>query len=399
MSGKITAHFGADVSEVEAKMLQATRATKRYEQAVKSIDKADAGGGLARNLGKTNSLFGEISKKFTGGKILESVLGGVGLGGGFAIAEKAASLISKYWEDAAKSAEAIAKSSDEATDYVMKRIGLRETDEQALTKAKQRAARANMALAIGSEDPEKLAELNVAAQKAAYELESLQKKARDKKAQEDKRLADEERERREDDLRLQIAANDRIKQDDERIADEKKKAMEEQVQLFQKMQEDYEKRMEDQRKLQEEIDQERYDRTWRFATDQQKITQVIKEGRAAQAKADKDASAENLLALEKVRKKYLDLLDTINGKKGSGSDSDSGDGSRTRGGVKVSAEDAARSDATTKRNIRLNEEAMKGRIKGARQIGEKDPSDKTDSLLKEIRDKLTAKYEGKKQRA
>ena len=37
MSDKITAYFGADVSEVEAKMMLATRATKSYEAAVKGV--------------------------------------------------------------------------------------------------------------------------------------------------------------------------------------------------------------------------------------------------------------------------------------------------------------------------------------------------------------------------
>ncbi len=401
MNDKITAHFGADVSEVEAKMLTATRATKAYERAVEGVSKAGAGSGLAKNLDKTNSLFGEITKKFTGGKILESVLGGVGLGGGFAIAEKAAGLIAKYWEDAAKSAEAIAASSSESTDYVLKRIGLRETEEQALAKAKQRSARADLALRIGSEDPEKQSELLRDANKAAYELEVLQKKQREKKADADQKAADENKKRIEADEKLKLDAFERVRKEEEDIEAARKKATEDQAQAFKQMQEDYQKRMEDERKLQEQIDKERYDRIWRFATDQQKIAQVIKEGREAQAKYDADASSENLLALEMLRKKYLDLMDEINGKRGAAkSGATSGaDGSRTRGGVLVSAEDAARSDATSARNEKLNQDTMKGRIRDAGRVGGSSPQDKTDKLLEDIKDRLVAKYTGTQQRA
>jgi hypothetical protein len=389
---KITAHFGADVSEVEAKMLQATRATKRYEQAVKGLSSSSAGSGLANNLGKTNSLFGEITKKFTGGKILESVLGGVGLGGGFAIAEKAAALISKHWEDAAKSAEAIAKSSDEATDYVLKRIGLRETEDQALAKARQRSARADTALRNGSDDPEKRAELVKDAEKAAYELEVLEKKAREKKSQADKKLADEAEDRRQRDLQLFIDANERVKQDEERVADARKKAEEEVAKAKEKAAEEQKKRDKQEQERYQEIEQMEYDRIWRRATNEQKVAQVIKEGREAQARYDKDASSENLLALEKVRKKYLDLMDEVNGKKGDGGTAGTGgDGSRTRGGVLVSAEDAARSDATMARNERLNRDSMGGRIRSARQVGSMEKGNKTDELLQQIRDSLKPK--------
>jgi hypothetical protein len=387
---KITAYFGADVSEVEAKMLTATRATKAYEKAVQGVSKADAGSGLARNLEKTNGLFGEISKKFTGGKILESVLGGVGLGGGFAIAEKAAAMISKHWEDAAKSAESIAKSSDEATDYVLKRIGLRETEEQALTKAQARSKRADVALMAGSDDPEQREKLNVEAQKAAYELEVLQKKARERKAEADKKIADEARQRQERDVQLQLDAFERVKQQQDREADAAKKNAEELARAKEKAAEDQKRRDEEEQKREQELNDLIYERTWNAATDEQKLAQVIKEGRLAQKRADADASAENLIALEKVRKKYIDLMDSINGKKGAGGGADGGDGSRMRGGVKVSAEDAARSDLTSARNARLNQETQRGKIRDSGRVGEA-PLKKTETILESIDRKLTPK--------
>ncbi len=391
MNDKITAHFGADVSEVEAKMLAATRATKRYEQAVEGLNKSSAGSGLARNLEKSNSMFGEIAKKFTGGKILESVLGGVGLGGGFAIAEKAAALISKHWEDAAKSAESIAKSSDEETDYVMKRIGLRETEDQALAKAQQRSKRADAALRSGSDDPEEAAKLNAAAQKAAYELEILEKKATERRKQAAEKEAEEQKKRVERDKDLAMDAYERNKKLDEDQASAAKKIAEELEQQKKKAAEEQKKRDEEEQSRLQEIEEMEYGRTWRFATDQQKVAQVIKEGREAQARYDKDASSENLLALEKVRKKYLDLKDTIDGKKGESGAIGGGMGGRERGGVLVSAEDAARSDATTARNAKLNQDALRGKIRDSGKVGAIDPNDKTDKLLQEIRDRLTPK--------
>ena len=239
MSDKIKAIFGADVSEVEAKMLVATRATKSYENAVKQLSKADAGSGMAKNMGKTNEALGEISKKLTAGRIIESVLGGVGLGSGFQIAEKAAAFITSSWEEAAKSAERIASASEKATDVVMKRIALRETDEQALAKAKLRSERADRALmADTGEDPEATANLKLAAEEAALVLETLQKKAREKKKAEDEKT---EKERNERELKWEMDKARRLDQQDKQNREDEKKRLEEiqnQVEEDAKKQED-----------------------------------------------------------------------------------------------------------------------------------------------------------------
>jgi len=274
----------------------------------------------------------------------------------------------------------------------MKRIGLRETDEQALAKAKQRAQRANRALAIGSDDPEEFQKLNAAAQKAAYELEVLEKKAREKKSQADKKLADEAKDRRDKDQQLQLDAFDRVKQEEDRIADAKKKLAEDAARDAEKESEKKKKLIEQEMERVNELADLRYERAWQFASDEQKLAQVIKEGREAQARVDADASSANLIAIEKVRKKYIELLETIRGKKdGSSTGGDSGDGSRMSRGVKVSAEDAARTDATYARNARLNSEAMRGRIRESRQVGSVEKGNKTDELLQQIRDSLKPK--------
>jgi len=192
---------------------------------------------------------------------------------------------------------------------------------------------------------------------------------------------------------LQLDAFERVKQEEERVADARKKAEEEVSRAKEKAAEEQKRRDEEEQKRVEELADLRYERAWEFASDEQKLAQVIKEGKAAQAKADADASSENLIALEKVRKKYIDLLETINGKKGGGSSGgDSGDGSRMRGGVKVSAEDAARTDATYARNAKLNEQSMRGRIRDAGIVGsDAKPLEKTESILASIDRKLTPK--------
>ena len=375
MSEKITAMFGADVSEVEAKMLVATRATKAYENAVRGIAKAGGGDGMAKNMERTNGALVEISKKLTAGRILESVLGGVGIGSGFALAEKAAGLIASYWENAAKSAESIAASSDRATDSVMKRIGLRETDEQALTKAKARSAKADAALRADSgESPEESANLKEAAEAAALALETLQKKARERtKAAADKASA-ENKEREERDLTLTKQRLSRVDKMEEDAREKKNKDAEEDAAAAKK-------RAEDVAKTQAELDQMVYDRKWELATKEQKLAQALKEGQKAKAEDMFERTAESALKLEKARQKYAKLLEE--GKSGAGGEK--GDslatggrtrnekGQLTRNGVVISEEDAARTDKTKADN------ALE-----AKQITKEEHT----SLLKEIRDSL-----------
>lgn len=445
MSNKITAHFGADVSEVEAKMLQATRATKSYERAVNGLSKSDAGSGLARNMSKVDGVLGDITKKFGAGKIFESVLGGVGLGSGFAIAQKGAELISGYWQKAAESAERIAAASSESTDYVLKRIGLRETDEQKLIKARRVAENANQAVSADSgRDPERTAELVRDANKAQYELDVLEKKAREKKADEDKKADEEARKRFERDLDWQMQSSERMRQEEKMRADDAAKSERDRQDAIKEtnkvMAEAGEIGISDQEKLVELLDREKvisqhlegkakgtkehaetvldlertrldiaklraklneeeqkqlqeieqleYDRTWRFASDAQRMAQVIKEGREAQARYDKEKSTESLLALEKLRKKWLDLRDEIN--KANDEAKASADAPIINNGAKVSAEDRARANATRERNEVLNREAQRGKIRDSGRIGNdgKPTMAKTENLLESINKKL-----------
>ena len=138
-----------------------------------------------------------------------------------------------------------------------------------------------------------------------------------------------------------------------------------------------------------QIEQMRYDSIWKNASNEQKLAQAKKEGQEAYAKAQSDASAENLLALEKARAKYNSVIDDMKGGKsvgaGSGASSDvlatggrtrNEQGKLTRNGVVVSEEDAARTDKT-----KADNKLESGAISKEEHI----------SLLKEIRDSLKPK--------
>jgi hypothetical protein len=113
-----------------------------------------------------------------------------------------------------------------------------------------------------------------------------------------------------------------------------------------------------------QIEEMRYEAIWKAASDEQRLAQAKKEGQEAYAKAQADASAENLLALEKARANYNAVIDDMKGKKSgdTGSGGTTSDtlatggrtrneqGKLTRNGVVISEEDAARTDKTKAEN-------------------------------------------------
>jgi hypothetical protein len=383
MSGKITAHFGADVSEVESKMLQATRATKRYEQAVKSLDRQSAFGGINAGAPKALANVKALAGAFGQAGMAAGLVPGLGMA---AIGVAGLTMAVKYVADKYKEA---AESAKEIAEY-MSRAGARQAaaDDSARTDKErldlQRAQTAELktqwmiAVGAGRTDKEilaarekwdisrfKLADMERANNKVIAEEEKRAREAHSKQVDEDFKLEEENHKRN-----LEVQKN---------IADAEKAAAE------QKKKSD-----DDEKKRVVELAELKQERAMRFATEEEKLAQLVKEGREAQAKADANASTENLIALEKVRAKYLDLIDAMNGKK-SGSaapDSSSGDGSRIVRGVKVSAEDAARSDSTRSRNAQLEAESKRGHIRESGKVGSINPNDKTDKLLEEIRNSL-----------
>lgn len=82
-----------------------------------------------------------ISKKFTGSDIAKQFVGGLGIGSGMAIAEKAAGMIAEYWKSAAESAERVAAMTDRQLKAVEASLKLRRTDEQELAILQEKQAR------------------------------------------------------------------------------------------------------------------------------------------------------------------------------------------------------------------------------------------------------------------
>lgn len=97
-----------------------------------------------------DKLSSTLSKKFSASDIGKSVLGGLGLGSGFAVAQQAASLIVGYWQRAAEHAKFIADQSDRQLEAVRQRISLERTPSQNLDELIKQQAK----------DQEELANLN-----------------------------------------------------------------------------------------------------------------------------------------------------------------------------------------------------------------------------------------------
>lgn len=121
-----------------------------------------------RGLLSAQSELGKFSNKLSAGKVLTSILSGVGIGSGFAIAEKAAGMIASYWEKAAKAAESVAAFSERSADAVTGRLRDRNTPEQNLAFDRKEEARL-FAEAGTNKDP-------VAAAEALAKANELQRK-------------------------------------------------------------------------------------------------------------------------------------------------------------------------------------------------------------------------------
>lgn len=119
----------------------------------------------------------------------------------------------------------------------------------------------------------------------------------------------------------------------------------------------------------EELEEERRQR---FMTNEQKLAEVIKQGRAAQAELNANPKDEQAaLKVEELRKKYLGLRDAITGannaRDGKGpADPDAADrgedGKIRRNGAVVSQEDRNRTRATRARDAQLNAQTRSQQI-------------------------------------
>jgi hypothetical protein len=386
---KITARFGADITEVEKATATITRRSREAEGA-----------------------FAQIGKKFTGGRILESVLGGVGLGSGFAIAQKAAELISSHWEKAANAAKEIADSSSRATEAVIARIRINETSEQKLARLQRetdslragadrlsadRVFRASwsqdetVTIPASTEDLVKAAEMVAEAEQNELEIAQLKKAAREKetaalraqyqaqqKAEEDladlqydnalRQLSTEQqlealrarqvslRETGEvpalieaEKLTSQIASlEEKITQEKEKAAEADRVAAEKSAEI--------------EKRAQEELASMAFDRL----SEEEQMVQILAQGREAFEKAQKSGLASDQLAVAKLREEYERLKASIEGAKKAQSPDDKfsrigltrgEDGKLRRGNRIVSEEDALRTLQSREKNDRESQRA------------------------------------------
>ncbi len=403
MSDKITAYFGADVSEVEAKMATATRATKAYDAAINGVGRN--GGGLenvTRHLTENERALERVRRKFGAGDMFREVLMGAGIGTGFALAEKAAELIARHWKYAAESAKKMLEFSEQTTELVLKGINRGQTEEQKLKSAEKEFQRTQAALrdaqsSIDTPDQEVMA-LVKANQEAGNKVDEIRAALATKEKERKKKAEEEAKKASDKDLNLKIENQIRSNELDNKAAEEKKKREKE-------LEDAQKKEAEQVDKIEQEIDMARYERIWKRATLEQKIAQAQKEGREAQAAYDKNKTAENLLALEKAKTKWLDLKDEINAAakaqdKAAKPTSDplatngrvrGEDGKLHLGGAVVSDADAARSDAARARNAKLSQDAQRGHIRDSSPISKGETLATTNQILAGIDKKLSPK--------
>lgn len=122
----VSAKFIADVEGMIRDLKRADNATR---STAGSIDRE------VEKLGKS------LKKKFSAGDIGKSVLQGLGLGSGFAVAQTAAEAVANYYQKAAESAKIIADLSDHTFAIFEKRMALGKTDEQINTENLTKQAR------------------------------------------------------------------------------------------------------------------------------------------------------------------------------------------------------------------------------------------------------------------
>lgn len=429
MNDKIVAKFGADISEVETEMIKGAKIVRYYKNAVDQVDKSDsskgAGGFLAnisKNSPKALGAVKQLAGAFGQAAAAAGLVPGIGIAAvGVAGVVAGVNLIRKHYEEIAENAKKVAEFMERAGKRNMDANKDGMTDEEKLNFARQQTKELEIqwriAVRTGASDIEAL-EKREKYDEAKIELDKLIREAAKKRA-EDEKKANEEHSRKADENFKADHARAEAKQ---KASDEEQKKIQEleeleeenarkemaldaqvseagialeealirakktgsiedkiSVEKIKKIYRDlFDQLHKQQKDNQAELDKLRYDGIWRYATLEQKITQAKKEGQAAQAKAEKDASVENLIALEKAKDKYRDLIEeakklsSASGGGGAGGDilgrvglSRGADGKIRRGNVVVSEEDAARTIATRSRTERLDRESRRHRVESS----------------------------------
>jgi hypothetical protein len=394
----IKAKFGADVSEVEAKMLQATRATKAYERAVKGLEKVDVKDATGKSLAQMNQQFAKAQSVMKGGAIVGGVssilnafsalsqsakeLGSAASENQKAMAswgdsaKKAKSAFSNFLSDAVgsvvqfsrtwgglRSAEveagdAMVKASEDSLAATLKNIEARKrlnAEAKELAKidaqiADEKKKRGEIGATV---DELAIARANDVAA-AAEKLAELEGKGNDTA---EKRAAIKAAE-----LEFQKALTAAKNADNAAIAkfnESESKAAQERQAEFEKMQNAHQEWVAKQEKDEAALAEARYKHAWDNATLEQKIAQTKKEGQAAYAKAQRTQAAEDIKALGEMRIKYAEL----NAEKAGGGNGKQMDlagegtgrtrnekGQLMRNGVVISEADAIRTEKTKAEN-------------------------------------------------
>jgi hypothetical protein len=379
-------------------MLQATRATKAYERAVKGLEKVDVKDATGKSLAQMNQQFAKAQSVMKGGAIVGGVssilnafsalsqsakeLGSAASENQKAMAswgdsaKKAKSAFSNFLSDAVgsvvqfsrtwgglRSAEveagdAMVKASEDSLAATLKNIEARKrlnAEAKELAKidaqiADEKKKRGEIGATV---DELAIARANDVAA-AAEKLAELEGKGNDTA---EKRAAIKAAE-----LEFQKALTAAKNADNAAIAkfnESESKAAQERQAEFEKMQNAHQEWVAKQEKDEAALAEARYKHAWDNATLEQKIAQTKKEGQAAYAKAQRTQAAEDIKALGEMRIKYAEL----NAEKAGGGNGKQMDlagegtgrtrnekGQLMRNGVVISEADAIRTEKTKAEN-------------------------------------------------
>ena len=334
-------------------MLQATRATASYERAVKGISKAGVGGGgfldtlntqAPKALGNVKALAGSLGQAAAAAGLVPglgvaaigvaAVVAGVNMiREGYEASAKAAAEIAAYFKEISAKSSMLAKSDADSL------LTDKERAENAVKVTAQKKAEWMAARSAGDDDKEIL-RARFEYEKAISNQKKLTAKASESASASEKKANDDHSAMVDQDMKTWFG-NQKRKEDAEKEAAKE-------IAEIQK------KHIEEISKAKEEADNMEYERKWNAATKEQKMAQAIKEGQNAEAVNKFERSDASRLALEKARKKYLDLLEgkdsSGGGMAGEPGRERGADGKLRKNGVIISEEDAARTDKTKAAN-------------------------------------------------
>jgi len=373
MSNKITAVFGADISEVEQKMVQATRATKAYERAVRETAKTEGSGGggnlfasLTAKSEKTLGTVKALSGALGGAAAAAGLVPGIGWAAvGVAAVVAGVNAMKDHYEKMAEFAKSIAESATKEAGIrnEMRFVGVGSSDrnKQEIKEKRYEILSTVQKGTDGSDEAEAAKSAQIAkldAEMADLKLKELgftlaNKEADKKKTEAQLANIAATRKAAEDtasalalakftELQSLIAARDwgkkteteqaaaleaeikgmkAIRRMTSEQAVEKMKLLN-QYETLKKSIDDketerqkslYESLVEREDDARDEINKQKDAAYEKNASNEEKLTKTIKAGREALAKFEKEKNSENELAVRNLRAKYQDLKDAMSG--------------------------------------------------------------------------------------